>query len=145
MSLTLKRKKEVGRIRLAWCFLLKPDGEPLGVFPKRRLPTAEEIRIMVFEELSEKGYSAKIVRPADANCVIRVYRNLKCEHKSEEYCLIGAFCYTKAHGSNKWAAYDEDGNVQIMDYEKCEIENVFESGGFDKIEMEFFDTYVKIV
>ena len=145
MSLSLKRKKEIGCIRLAWCFMLKPNGDPIGVFPKRRLPTSEEIREMVLEELAEKGYSARIIRLADANCVIRVYRNLKHTHNMESYCLIGAVCYTKVHGSNKWGAYDENENViETMDYENHRIENIFEPENSEKIETEFFDTYVKV-
>ena len=63
----------------------------------------------------------------------------------ESYCLIGAVCYTKVHGSNKWGAYDENENViETMDYENHRIENIFEPENSEKIETEFFDTYVKV-
>lgn len=144
MALSLKRKMEIGSIRLGWSFMLDSKGNPIGVFPKKRLPTAEEIREMILEELARNGHTVKYIRPADANCVIRVYRNMKYTHNADDCCLIGAFCFIKPQRSSNWVNYDEDGNTQVLDYTKCEIETTFELECIEKIEAEFFDTYVKI-
>ncbi len=143
MSLTLKQKKDVGKIRLAWCFFVNSRGHPLGVFPKGRLPYLEEVRTMVYEKLDSMGYQTKKVRPHDANCVIRVYNRLDFSDGDEKYCLLGAICYTKAHGANKWVWYDENGNEHVLDYESCKIEEMIK-GEQKEVEVEFFDTYVKV-
>lgn len=144
MSLTLKQKREIGRIRLDWCFLVNSRGHPLGVFPKGRLPYLEEVKEMIFDKLKEDGgYQVKRIRPADANCVVRVYNNLEYVHGEENYCLLGAICYTKAHGQNKWVSYDKEGNEEVLDYENCKVAVEF-SNGVEFACAEFFDTYVKV-
>lgn len=143
MSLTLKQKKDVGKIRLAWCFFVNSRGHPLGVFPKKRLPYLEEVRTMVYEKLESMGYQVKKVRPNDANCVIRVYNQLDFSLGDEKYCLLGAICYTKAHGANKWVWYDEENVEHVLDYESCKIEEKIK-GEVNEVEVEFFDTYVKV-
>ena len=143
MSLTLKQKREVGKIRLDWRFLVNARGHPLGVFPKKRLPYLEEVRAMVLEKLVGMGYQVKNIRPQDANCVIRVYNNLECTIGDEKCCLLGAICYTKAHGANKWVWYDDQGLEHTLDYESCKIEETFK-GENVTVEAEFFDSYVKV-
>lgn len=143
MALTLKQKREVGKIRLDWCFLVNARGHPMGVFPKGRLPFLEEVRNMVFEKLQEMGYQTKRIRPNDANCVVRVYNMLEYEHNGENYCLLGAICYTKAHGANKWVCYDENGNEEVMEYENCNVAVNF-SDVIISVKTEFFDTYVNV-
>lgn len=143
MSLTLKQKREVGKIRLEWCFLVNARGHPIGVFPKGRFPYLEEVRTMVLDKLKSMGYQVKNIRPNDANCVIRVYNKLGYKHGDEEYCLLGAICYTKAHGANKWVWYDKNGEEHVLDYETCKIEENFRDG-CETVETDFFDTYVKV-
>lgn len=143
MSLTLKQKNDVGKIRLDWCFFVNARGHPLGVFPKKRLPYLEEVRAMAIEKLESMGYQVKKIKPSDANCVIRVYNNLEYSHGDDKYCLLGAICHTKAHGANKWVWYDEQGNEHAMDYESCKIEEKFK-GEPKEVEVEFFDTYVNV-
>ena len=145
MALTLKQKKNVGQVRLHWCFLLGPNDRPIGVFPNRRLPTSEELRAMAFDKLKEHGYLVKRVKPADANCIIRVYNNHYYEHNQQKYCFIGATCYTKAGKANKWVTYDSDDQEIPLDYAMHEITQILDDDKSAKIETEFFDTYVRLI
>ena len=143
MSLTLKQRKDVGKIRLAWCFIVNARGHPLGVFPKGRYPYLEEVRALAYDKLENMGYQIRRTSPDDANCVIRVYNLIDYAHGDEKYCLLGAICYTKSDNKNQWVWYDKNDEEHTLDYESCKIDEKFR-GRSEIVEAEFFDTYVKV-
>lgn len=141
MFLNHDQQRDVLQIQMHWCFLLDQNGRPIAVLPHKRLPSSEEIRGMAFDKFEKMGFRVERCNPAQANAIVRVYNNLCYEHNKNQYCLLGAMCFVKADEDSEWISAKGD----EIDYTKCIVIHDFFDGGEVEVNMDYSDTYVKLI
>lgn len=145
MPLNVKQKEEVRKIRFGWLYEIGKDGQPKYPSKTEEKPNFEvgEIRKMIFDALTSKGYTAYLGKPQSANCIIRVYKEEK-EYEGAKYRILGAHCYTKAQ-DGRWKCIDRIGEEYGIDFNQHVIKTWFFQDESWDVSVDFFDTFVKLV
>ena len=146
MSLNIRQKDDIRKIRLGWFYAINENGEPMYPSQHEEKPNYEvgELRNMIFDTLKQKGFEIFRVKPAAANCIIRVYKEEKEYNDGTVYRILGAHCYTK-NSDGRWKCIDRLGEEYGIDFSKHMLRTWFFQDEYWDVSLDFFDTYVKLV
>lgn len=145
MLLTADQKEEIRGVKLWGFYLLDKDGKPANPIPGKSYPNLrwDQIRQELIKQLEEKGYEVKFVKPSAANCVIRVYNDVKTYEFDNKYRILGGNCFTKDI-TGKWIGESSLCDDFELDYEKHELKVWFYQDEYWMVRVNFFDTYVSL-
>ncbi len=149
MKLTKQQKYAIRRISILAYSDSEKNGKPYyqcgGKEIEFEIPQFGEILKTMFENIKNAGF-AKVKRcsPFEANCIIRVYKDLHHQYDFGEcYNIYGARCYTKTNGV--WKTSDGINNYAI-DYSRHMFRlNLLLPDESLLIHADFVDYYVKII
>lgn len=145
MILTAEQKEEIREI-LVWSFYLVDEhGKPANpIQGKTYLDLRwDQIRRKIMNQLEKKGYEVQFVKPSHANCVIRVFNDVKTYEYDNKYRILGGNCFVKDI-TGKWISESSLGDPFELDYEKHELRVWFFQDEYWMVKVNFFDTYVKL-
>lgn len=154
MSLTKQQKLELRQIAIFACadheqgiipyfktFIpyLKKNGENKTFI----IPSFTEIFDRMCDNIVKDGFhSIERCAPANANCIIRVYKRLNYKYDwGIVLNLYGARCYTKLCG--KWVTSDGI-DIYSIRYDKLAIDLILGPDESLTIDVDFADYYVKV-
>jgi hypothetical protein len=145
MSLSIKNRDGIRKVRKGWFYVIDENGTPKYPNDIEEKPNFElgELRNQIVDTLKQMGYTVNFVNPRSANCIIRVYKSEEAYGK-EKYRILGAHCYTKDQ-NGKWKCIDRLGEEYGVDFSKHVIRAWFFQDEYWDVSVDFFDTYVKLV
>ncbi|MBQ7410411.1 MAG: hypothetical protein IJW20_03405 [Clostridia bacterium] len=145
MILTAEQKEEIREILLWSFYLVDEHGKPANpIQGKEYLDLRwDQIRREIMNQLEKKGYEVQFVKPSQANCVIRVFNDVKTYEYDNKYRILGGNCFVKDI-TGKWISESSLGNPFELDYEKHELRVWFFQDEYWMVKVNFFDTYVKL-
>lgn len=146
MAINIKQKEDVRKVNFGWFYAINEKGEPKYLNKRDEKPNYEigQIRQLVFGLLKQKGFQIYPVKPPSANCIIRVYKDEKKYNDGTKYRMLGAYCYTKG-SDGRWHCIDKQGSECGIDFSKHTIRTWFFQDEYWDVNVDFFDTYVKLV
>ena len=106
MPLTKSQRQKVRRIKI-YEFFASKEGKKVLEF--------DELRALVFTELSKLGCRYELSSPDAANCVIRVFRNKSISCSNGKFCCYGAQCFTRNGNKKKWVGVIFE-SIEIADF-----------------------------
>lgn len=145
MIFTPDQKEEIREVKLWGFYLLDEKGNPANPIPGKSYPDLrwDQIRRDLIKQLQDKGYNVKFVKPSQANCVIRVFNDVKKYESDGKYRILGGNCFTKDI-TGKWIGESNVCDEFELDYEKHELKIWFFQDEYWMVKVNFFDTYVKL-
>lgn len=145
--LTNTQKESIRKVDLYDYSLYEKKGKAIQSNGKEFIiPSFVELRQIIFNDILKLGFSKiEIVKPSNANCIVRVYKKLHYKYDSglstNIYNIYGAHCYTLK--DRKWITstfqYDSE-----IDYSKCIIRHWICQDEYIDFDYDFFDCYVQI-
>ncbi len=135
MPLTKSQRQKVRRIKI-YEFFASKEGKKVLEF--------DELRALVFTELSKLGCRYELSSPDAANCVIRVFRNKSISCSNGKFCCYGAQCFTRNGNKKKWVGEDNSGKELVLNYASHTINQALTENKRVSVGTVFFDTYVRL-
>ena len=144
--LNAEQKKEIREVKCGCCYEIDAAGKLVGLEDKEiaKNPDLIAVRRLLIQKLTIIGYTVNFVKPHQANCIIRVHKAEK-EHNGQKYCVIGGNCFVKDWIDGKWRSISGSGSEFELDFAKCRRRIWFCQDDYWEPELDFFDTYVKLV
>ncbi len=145
MIFTAEQKEKIREVKLWSFYLLDTDGKPANPLPKREYLDLrwDQIRKNLIDQLEELGYEVQFVKPSQANCIIRVFNDVKTYENDGKYRILGGNCFIK-DATGKWISESSLCDLFELDYEKHELKVWFFQDEYWMVRVNFFDTYVKL-
>ena len=145
MIFTKEQKARIREMKLWDFYLLDKAGNPANKNSKRVFMDLrwDQLRKRLIEQIEELGYEVKFVKPSQANCIIRVFNDVKT-YENAKYRIIGGNCFMK-NPNGAWMSESGRGDSFELHYEQHEIRVWFFQDEYWDVKVNFFDTYVKIV
>lgn len=144
MIFTASQKKKIREVKL-WSFYSMDKSGNLTFLNHRKEMSDlnwEQIRKKLINQLEEIGYEVKFVKPSQANCVIRVFNDVK-SYENQKYRILGGNCFIK-DVNGTWLSGSDRGNTFELNYEYHELKIWFFQDESWDVRVNFFDTYVKL-
>lgn len=143
MALNKSQKKQIRRIGGCKCYGLDDAGKPMYT-DVTQVPSMLKLRHDMIRKLEEAGYEVKFVKPENANCFIRVFKNGGFQYQGDDTCLYGGYCYVKSSMCGRWTTEGNSGWEVPARYDKHVVRQWFYQDDYEDVETDFFDTYVML-
>lgn len=144
MIFTKEQKEKIRKVRLWSFYMMNETGKPAHPNSKKQYLDLrwDQIRARLITQLEELGYEVQFVKPSQANCIIRVYNDVK-SYGCEKYRILGGNCFLK-DGTGCWKSESDRGDFFELNYEQHELKIWFFQDESWDVRVNFFDTYVKL-
>ena len=113
---------------------------------KMAIPTYDEMKKTMFEQMSLSGFKFVVSSPKKANCAVRIYRK-ELEIEGVPGGLCGAVCFVK-NSSGKWMTTTEDGNEVEMTYDDTFEVKYWTSlltQHNEPVKANYYDVYLRVI
>lgn len=143
MALNKSQKKQIRGIGFIKCYGLDDAGKPMYT-DDFHIPSMLRLKHEMLKRLEVAGYEVNLVKPENANCFIRVFKNGGFSYQDDTNCLYGAFCYVKSTVCGRWTTEGNSGWEIPARYDKHVVRHWFYQDDYEDVETDFFDIYVML-